>query len=157
MQLSVKDDHSGCRDRIQNNSRYYPRYGNGHIFPDRIEVSGESKIVAEHLRDNLRQGRVEITTFRVRKVLENWLVRGVTEDNSGQAGWAYWGEVEYSGKRKLMRVVLSMDRETIASAYLDRKATKLWLKGEATYFTRVCLSDIEVQDGFAETGLRCGD
>ncbi len=157
MQLSVKDDQNGCRCHIEDNSRHVPRYGNRRRIPDRIEVSGEWKIVAEHLKERIRQGREAVTTCRIKQVLEEWLVRGVSEDSSGQAGWTYWGKVEYIGKRRLMRVALSMDGKKITSAYLDRNATKSWQKGETAYFAKVCVTGIEVRDDFVETGLRCGD
>ena len=54
-------------------------------------------------------------------MLENWLFHCVTTSGDRE-GRTYWGEVNYNGKARLMKVVVSLDEDTIVNAYLDDKA-----------------------------------
>ncbi len=78
-----------------------------------------------------------VTELRIKLVLENWLFRCITTVR-GAGGQTYWGRVNYHDKDRLMKVVVSMDDNTIVNAYLDDKATKDWQKGARRYFRRRC-------------------
>ena len=74
---------------------------------------------------------------RIRQVLDDWLFKCVTI-SGGREGQAYWGKVNYNGKDRLMKVIVSMDDNTIVNAYLDDKATKDWQENTRRYFNRRC-------------------
>ena len=78
-----------------------------------------------------------VTEARIKQALDNWLFRCITT-SGGQEGQTYWGEVSYKGRPRLMKVIVSMDDDTIANAYLDRKATRAWQRNSRGYFQQHC-------------------
>ena len=78
-----------------------------------------------------------ITAERIRQVLGNWLFRCITTSGHRE-GHTYWGRVEYGGKERLMRVVVSLDGNSLVNAYLDDKATRDWINNTRRLFDRRC-------------------
>ena len=77
------------------------------------------------------------TAKRIEQVLDKWLFRCVTASRGAEAQ-TYWGKVNFNGKDRLMKVVVSMDDTTIVNAYLDDKATRDWQRNSRRYFDRRC-------------------
>ena len=115
------------------------------LLPETIIAGGKERAVLRHVHARARQ-RLELTASRISGVLDNWLVRCVSVDTKGREGLTHWGLVNYEGKEYLMRVVTNVDTGSIASAYLDRKATRDWQAGKLDYFRRRCLRDMEVRN-----------
>ena len=78
-----------------------------------------------------------VTAGRIRQVLENWLFRCITTSGC-RDGITYWGKVEYEGKERLMRVVVSLDDERLVNAYLDDSAMRDWINNTRRLFDRRC-------------------
>ena len=78
-----------------------------------------------------------VTATRIKQVLDNWLFHCVTSAG-GREGQTYWGAVNYNDRDRLMRVVVSMDDDTIINAYLDDKATRDWHRNVRRFFDRRC-------------------
>ncbi len=78
-----------------------------------------------------------VTVGKIRQVLENWLFWCITTSGN-RDGRTYWGRVEYGGIERLMKVVVSLDGESLVNAYLDDKATKDWINNTRRLFDRRC-------------------
>lgn len=108
-------------------------------LPDTITAGGRTRRVSRYFRDDagVRPDRQMVTAERIEQVLENWLFRCVTT-SGGREGQTYWGLVRYNRKERLMKVVVSLDDDTIVNAYLDDKATRDWQRHGRRYFDRRC-------------------
>ena len=108
-------------------------------LPETITAGGKTRLVSRYLQDNVsaRPDRQMVTAQRIEQVLENWLFRCVTT-SGGREGQTYWGQVRYNRKDRLMKVIVSLDDETIVNAYLDDKATRDWHTYGRRYFDRRC-------------------
>ena len=104
-----------------------------------ITAGDKTRRVSPYLQDDasLRPDRQMVKARRIRQVLDNWAFRCITT-SGGREGQTYWGEVNYHGKDRLMKVVVSMDDNTIVNAYLDDKATKDWQRNARQFFERRC-------------------
>ena len=83
------------------------------------------------------------TPERVEYVLGNWVVRGVCTDSKGAQSVVHWSYVY--GFNRMVRVAVSMDDNTIITAYPDRTAGRHWDRGNLDYFARRC-QNVEVND-----------
>ena len=108
-------------------------------LPSTITVGSKTWTVTNYLRNKPADypNRRMITAERLREVLGNWLLRCITT-SGGRDGHTYWGKVEYAGKERLMRVVVSLDGERLVNAYLDDKATRDWANDTRRLFDRRC-------------------
>ena len=108
-------------------------------LPNTITAGGRSWRVSQYLRENagLRPDRQMVTARRLEQALGNWLFHCVTT-SGGREGRTYWGEVNYNGKDRLMKVVVSLEEDTIVNAYLDDKATRDRQRNTRRYFDRHC-------------------
>ncbi len=108
-------------------------------LPDTITAGGKTRRVSQYFRDDvtIRPDRQMVTAGRIEQVLENWLFRCVTT-SGGREGQTYWGQIRYNRKDRLMKVVVSLDDDTIVNAYLDDKATRDWQTHGRRYFDRRC-------------------
>ena len=112
--------------------------GSGDL-PDEITAGGRTRTVSQHTRKPHEQ----ITAERIQYVLEHWVIRGTCTDSRGTQSLVHWSYV--LGFNKMVRVVVSLDGNTIVTAYPDRTAGRHWDKGNFDYFTMRC-EDIEVRD-----------
>ena len=108
-------------------------------LPSTITVEGKTWTVTSYLREIPvnRPDRRMVTVERIRKVLGNWLFRCITT-SGGRDGHTYWGKVEYEGKERLMKVVVSLDGGNLVNAYLDDRATRDWINNTRRLFDRRC-------------------
>lgn len=100
-------------------------------LPQTIKASGKSRAVSQHMQDAPHPG---ITVERVERVLDNWVIRGIRTERDGSQSWCYIAFVP--GMDEMVRVAVSMDDETIITAFRDRTATRHWNKGSRGYFIR---------------------
>lgn len=96
-------------------------------------AGGIDRTTTDHLRRNPHAG---VTTGRIKRVLENWVIRGNCADSSGGRSIVHWGFVP--GLRRMMRVAVSRDDKRIITAYQDRTATSNWNRGTREYFEQRC-------------------
>ena len=80
-----------------------------------------------------------VTLRMAAQVLDNWLLRGVHTDRSGEKSHVYFGFPQ--GRQTLHRVAVSQDDKRVVAAFPDRNATRQWAKGNLRYFDRY--SDVE--------------
>ena len=100
-------------------------------LPRAITVGGKARTVSRHMRNDPHPG---ITTEMVERVLEYWVIRGIRTEQDGSQSWCYVAFVP--GMDEMVRVAVSMDDETIITAFRDRTATRHWNKGSRSYFVR---------------------
>ena len=103
----------------------------GGRLPQTITAAGKVRTVSQHMRDFPHSG---ITAERVEHVLDHWLVRGIRTELDGSQSWCYLAFVY--GMDEMVRVAVSMDDETIITAFRDRTATRHWNRGNQDYFIR---------------------
>ena len=103
----------------------------GRQLPQTITADGKARAVSQHMQNQPHPG---ITAERVERVLDHWLVRGIRTERDGSQSWCYMAFV--SGMDEMVRVAVSMDDETIITAFQDRTATRHWNKGNRDYFIR---------------------
>ena len=129
---------SGCR-RKQTRSRRSscPTCGASRKLPETITAGGRVRRLTRHLREEAHPG---ITTKRIARVLDDWVVRGNCVDTKGNRAITHWGFVQ--GLKDLVKVVVSLDDERIITAYRDPPATRHWNRGTRAYFDDRCL-DLE--------------
>ena len=107
-------------------------------MPRTITAGGRTRTVSQHMRKPHRH----ITVKRVQRVLEHWVVRGVCTDSGGTQSVVHWS---YAPRfNRMIRVAVSLDDNTIITAYPDRTAGRHWDRGDLEYFTRRC-QDVEVR------------
>ena len=103
----------------------------GGQLPQTITASGKARTVSQHMQGAPHIG---ITAERVERVLEHWMIRGIRTEQDGSQSWCYMAFV--SGMDEMVRVAVSMDDETIITAFRDRTATRHWNRGNRGYFIR---------------------
>ena len=96
-----------------------------------ITAGSKTGTVSQHMQDAPHLG---ITAERVERVLDHWGVRGIRTERDGSQSRCYMGFV--SGMDEFVRVAVSMDDETVITAFRDRTATRHWNKGNRGYFIR---------------------
>ena len=87
-------------------------------LPHEITAGGRTRTVSQHMRNEPHLG---VTTRQVEYVLENWVVRGTNTDPHGRQSWIYLAVVPRLGK--MVRVAVSIDDETVITAFPDGSAT----------------------------------
>ena len=102
-------------------------------LPQNLTAGGKTREVTAHLQQRATE-RPELTAGRITAVLEHWVIRGIKTGKDGERSIAYLGWIEYQGRRRLMRVAVSMDDQRLPTATLDHLATSKYLKGDMDYF-----------------------
>ena len=100
-------------------------------LPQTITAGGKVRAVSQHMQNQPHPGT---TAEGVERVLEHWVVRGIRTERDGSQSWCYMAFVP--GMDEMVRVAVSMDDETIITAFRDRTATRHWNKGNRSYFVR---------------------
>lgn len=96
-------------------------------------------MLCRHFLESTHQ---EITRQIVADARDNWLVKGVRTDSHSRPGWNYLAYSPDPGK--LVHVAVSIDDETILSAFQDRNATRTVNRGDRAYFARK-YSNVEIR------------
>ncbi len=94
-----------------------------------ISADGRERTLSRHMLIRPHQG---ITPRQVEHVLDHWVIRGIKTDQDGTQSRIYLGFVP--GEQIMRRVVVSMDNNTIVTAFHDRNATRNWNRGNRDYF-----------------------
>ena len=135
---------SGCRRKQNPTTRKNgPSSGGGSAtslpLPDMITAGDKTRRVLPYLLNavSTRPERQMVTAKRIKQVLDGWSYR-CTTTSAGREGKTYWGKINYQGKDRLMKVIVSMDDGAIVNAYLDDKATKDWQRNTRNLFNRRC-------------------
>ena len=106
-----------------------------------LEAGGRTRAISQHL---LNSRRAEITRRIVAHVLDNWTIRGIRTDDSGRQSWNYLAYLP--SLETMVRVAVSMDDNTIISAFADRTANRAIRQGNRGYFNRI-YTNLEERDG----------
>ena len=100
-------------------------------LPHEITAGGRTRTVSQHIRN---EPHIGVTARRVEYVLENWVIRGIHTSPDGRQSRIYLAVVP--GLGKMVRVAVSIDDETVVTAFPDGSATNNWNKRNLDYFTR---------------------
>ena len=103
----------------------------GSQLPQTITAGGKTRLVSQHLRNDPHLG---ITTERIERVIEHWIIRGIRTERDGSHSRCYIAFVP--GLDEMVRVAVSMDDEVIITGFRDRTATRHWNTGNSGYFVR---------------------
>ena len=103
----------------------------GSQLPQTITAGGKTRLVSQHLRNDPHLG---ITTERIERVIEHWIIRGIRTERDGSQSRCYIAFVP--GLDEMVRVAVSMDDEVIITGFRDRTATRHWNTGNRGYFVR---------------------
>lgn len=91
----------------------------------------------------------EVTKKIMACVLDHWIARGIHTDDDGRQSWIYFAFV--SGLENMVRVVVSIDDETVVSAFQDSGAALNWTRGNRAYFNRY--KNLEVRENESTSDL----
>ena len=110
--------------------------GDGVELPATLTVGGIEREITNHLQEQAETVHNEVTLERLTGVLADWVVRGIRTDRDGRRSIAFLGWIEHRGRRRLMRVAVSIDDRRVISAFLDGKATEKLNNNDMDYFQR---------------------
>ena len=109
-----------------------------------IVAGGKRRRLSQHMLANLRTNRHDgINRERVAYVLDNWVVRGIYNNERGDSRVHYAFVPEIGN---VVRVAVSMDDKEIITAFQNSRARQSLFAGDFTYFTdQVKLREMEVR------------
>ena len=105
----------------------------------KLDAGGRTRTLSRHFLDSPHK---EITRKIVAATLDNWTIKGVRTDAGGRESMNYLAYSPDLGR--LVRVVVSMDDQTIVSAFQDGNATRALNRGDTSYFKRA-FKDLEIR------------
>ena len=117
-----------------------PQGSESEQLPETITAGGRTRAVSRHA---VRDAHTDITAEIIEFVLNNWVIRGICVDSQNRQGRVHWAFT--TEHKEMIRVVVSMNDETIVTAYQDRTATRHWNAGSREYFESRC-GNLEERD-----------